>query len=32
MRISFLIHNAYGIGGTVRATHNLAIYWNRTAP
>ncbi|MYX52568.1 glycosyltransferase family 4 protein, partial [Streptomyces sp. SID8385] len=24
MRISFLIHNAYGIGGTVRATHNLA--------
>ncbi|MBP3080546.1 glycosyl transferase, partial [Streptomyces sp. 604F] len=24
MRISFLIHNAYGIGGTIRATHNLA--------
>ncbi|MEU2769601.1 glycosyltransferase [Streptomyces diastaticus] len=24
MRISFLIHNAYGLGGTIRATHNLA--------
>ncbi|MFF3564132.1 glycosyltransferase [Streptomyces sp. NPDC002574] len=24
MRISFLIHNAYGIGGTIRATFNLA--------
>ncbi|MCC3777500.1 glycosyltransferase family 4 protein [Streptomyces sp. UNOB3_S3] len=24
MRISFLIHNAYGIGGTIRTTHTLA--------
>ncbi|GLF96153.1 glycosyltransferase [Streptomyces yaizuensis] len=24
MRISFLIHNAYGIGGTIRTTFNLA--------
>lgn len=24
MHISFLIHNAYGIGGTIRTTHNLA--------
>ncbi|MEV6010859.1 glycosyltransferase family 4 protein [Streptomyces sp. NPDC051976] len=24
MRITFLIHNAYGIGGTIRATFNLA--------
>lgn len=24
MRITFLLHNAYAIGGTVRATYNLA--------
>lgn len=24
MRISFLLHNAYGIGGTIRSTFNLA--------
>ncbi|WP_206329419.1 hypothetical protein [Streptomyces telluris] len=24
MKIAFLIHNAYGIGGTIRATGNLA--------
>ena len=24
MQISFLIHNAYGIGGTIRTTYNLA--------
>ena len=24
MHISFLIHNAYGIGGTIRTTYNLA--------
>ncbi|MER5891125.1 glycosyltransferase family 4 protein, partial [Streptomyces sp. NPDC001941] len=24
MHISFLLHNAYGIGGTIRTTFNLA--------
>ncbi|MBI0300223.1 glycosyltransferase family 4 protein, partial [Streptomyces sp. PRKS01-29] len=24
MKISFLLHNAYGIGGTIRSTFNVA--------